>query len=83
MTPFAYRPTNPEEIDWEDNWLSNAMAWCSDRFAPKLCKSENHWATVLTLRLFTDCPCCLLLRGVSIGFVGGFISAAIIALTIY
>lgn len=81
MTPFAYRPQNPEEIDWEDNWLSNAMAWASDRWLGNACKTEDHWTTKLTLRLFTDCPCCLLLRGVAFGFVGGFVSAAIIVLT--
>lgn len=74
MNPFAYRPATPtngddDETDWEDNWLSNALAWASARkpFA-KMCKTPEHWTSRLTNYIFTDCPCCLFFRGVTFGF---------------
>jgi hypothetical protein len=69
--PFTYRPTDPDDIDWEDNWLSNAMAWASDRLMPKVCKQEGHWTGKVTNYLWTDCPCCLSIRWLIVGIVIG------------
>lgn len=84
--PFRYRPEETTEEEgpenWEDNAISNAFAWSADTLLPKMCATPEHWSSRLTQYLWTDCPCCLLFRGMSFGFVGGVVCAAIIALTI-
>lgn len=72
--PFKYRPAEPVDSDdgipdeWADNWLSNSMAWMSQQwpFEPA-CNTPEHWTSRLTAYLWTDCPCCLLIRGVVLG----------------
>lgn len=72
-------PTEPHTpVEWEDNWLSNMMAWISYKFLPRWCQTEEHWTSRTTQFLFTDCPCCLLFRGISIGlFLGMSLSVVV------
>ncbi|KRR21345.1 hypothetical protein CQ14_06765 [Bradyrhizobium lablabi] len=58
-------------VDWEDNAVSNTFAWASYKFLPSWCESPEHWTSRLTQYLFTDCPCCLLFRGIAVGVVLG------------
>lgn len=53
--------------DWEDNSFSNLLACASWRLVPSWCQTSEHWTSVLTSHLFTDCPCCLLFRGLILG----------------
>ena len=70
-------------VEWEDNALSNTMAWVSHKILPTWCQTENHWTSATTRYLFTDCPCCLLFRGLSLGgFIGlslGFVVGVMMA----
>ncbi|MGY3615683.1 hypothetical protein [Bradyrhizobium sp. USDA 10063] len=63
-------------VEWEDNHLSNTFAWASYRLTPGWCQTEDHWTSRLTRYLFTDCPCCLLFRGVVVGVVIGLALAS-------
>lgn len=49
------------------NPLDRLFTWSANTLFPKWCQSENHWTSRLTDYLFTDCPCCLLFRGATIG----------------
>ncbi|MBF5080010.1 hypothetical protein F1642_13880 [Paracoccus sp. NBH48] len=84
INPFRFRPETPEianepeaeELDgdtgdWEDNWLSNFMAWGSRAFLPSWCDTPEHWTSRFMHYLHTSCPCCLFFRGISIGLVFG------------
>lgn len=63
-------PTQDEgPVEWADNSLSNTLAYVSHRFLPRWCQTPSHWTAKLTAYLFTDCPCCLLFRGLVIGAV--------------
>lgn len=53
--------------EWADNAVSNAMAWASAKFLPAWCKNPGHWTARVTQYFFTDCPCCLLFRGIVVG----------------
>ena len=65
-------PTEPgTPVEWEDNWLSNLLAYVSYKFLPNWCQTPEHWTSRVTQYLFTDCPCCILFRGLSIGFIIG------------
>ena len=65
-------PSEPDSpVEWEDNWLSNTMAYVSHKFLPNWCQTPEHWTSRVTQYLFTDCPCCILFRGLSIGFIFG------------
>lgn len=77
MKPWKYRPV--DEDAWEDNWLSNSMAWASDKFMPNWCEREGHWTVKLTMFLWAECPCCHFFRGVSLGFLAGVLSILITA----
>lgn len=66
--PFTYRPEDPEDLDWEDNWASNSMAWASDRFLGDIC---GGWIGRATNVLWTDCPCCLAIRWLLVGATTG------------
>ncbi|MEY9493733.1 hypothetical protein [Bradyrhizobium elkanii] len=63
-------------VDWADNRISNTMAWASWRITPRWCQSEGHWTSRTTQYLFTDCPCCLLFRGLIIGAAVSFVMTA-------
>ena len=69
-------------VEWADNVVSNTMAWASYRVTPGWCQTEDHWSSRLTQSLFTDCPCCLLFRGLIVGVVIGLsIATAIVGVT--
>jgi hypothetical protein len=76
-SPFRYRPTEPdadvdhdgEKPDWEDNALSNVLAWASTTFVPTWCQNDTHWTGRLTKHLWTSCPCCMMFRGLVLGVV--------------
>lgn len=69
MNPFKYRPKNEDDPGWEDNWISNALAYASDLVIPNWCSNEDGWPIKLTLYLWADCSCCLLFRGIVLGAV--------------
>jgi hypothetical protein len=72
-------PTQPNTpVEWEDNWLSNLMAWVSYKVLASWCQTEDHWTSRTTQYLFTDCPCCLLFRGLSLGSLAGFMFGVIV-----
>lgn len=77
MNPFRYRPTSPpagdgdEPDEWSDNWLSNLMAWLSQVVTPQWCQTPGHWTARVADYLFTSCPCCLVFRGLVLGFMAG------------
>jgi hypothetical protein len=74
-------PTEDGPVEWEDNRLSNTMAWVSYKFLPSWCKTPEHWTSHVTQHLFTDCPCCLLFRGLTIGvLVGMFLGMMLTAI---
>jgi hypothetical protein len=54
-------------VEWEDNSLSNFFAWSSYRLTPNWCQTPEHFTSRLTQYLWTDCPCCLLFRGITVG----------------
>lgn len=74
VNPFKYRPKHGgedpdvEDMEWEDNALSNFMAWMSQQwpFEP-MCNTEQSTTSRIANYLYTDCPCCLFWRGVSVG----------------
>lgn len=70
-----FRPAGDDD-EWADNALSNSMAWASTTLLPGWCSSPEHWAARLTGYLWTDCPCCLLWRGLALGFAAGAAAAA-------
>lgn len=70
-TPFRFRPLNPDTEDWADNPVSNALAWSSSRFMPRWCSAPGHWTSRVTSYFWTDCPCCLLWRGLALGAAAG------------
>lgn len=72
-------PNIGSPVEWEDNWLSNLMAFISTRFLPDWCQTEDHWTSRTTQYLFTDCPCCLLFRGLSLGLIAGFLFGVILS----
>jgi len=80
IEPWRYRPPaaahdaamgepGTEETEWEDNALSNALAWASATFVPAWCQHETHWTNRFADYLWTSCPCCMLFRGVAIGLL--------------
>lgn len=76
---FHYRPKDDE--CWEDNWLSNSMAWLSDKTGlSKMCSSQNSFAVKVVLYLWADCACCLSVRFFFIGLIVGSIMTGTIAL---
>jgi len=78
MTPFRFRPDQQDDVDgdgktvedWEDNAVSNFMAWGSSTFLPDWCQTEEHWTSRFANFLYTSCPCCMIWRGM---FMGGSI----------
>ena len=76
MAPWKYRPTDPdpERVEWEDNAISNTLAWCSDTIFPHFCKTPEHWTSRFANYFWTDCPCCLFLRGVVVGIAVSAVS---------
>ena len=84
INPFRFRPETPDNApeseaddldggmgDWQDNWLSNTMAWGSRAIFPSWCDTPGHWTSRVTDYFDTSCPCCLFFRGTTIGVVLG------------
>lgn len=89
--PWKYRPpSHPEDMElqleeedsWEDNWLSNSMAWLSDLAVPNWCNNVNHWTVKLVLYLWADCSCCLAFRFMGLGLLLGLAIGAGVVLTV-
>jgi len=74
------RPGGP--VEWADNWLSNAFAWASFFFTPGWCRTPEHWTSRTAQYVFTDCPCCLLWRGLVLGYLAGGIIGLITGLAL-
>jgi hypothetical protein len=76
-SPFRFRPPEQEDVDhdgktvddWEDNALSNFLAWSSQTFMPNWCQTPEHWTSRSANYLYTSCPCCMIFRGVFLGLV--------------
>lgn len=73
---WEHMPTDyelPEDTDWEDNWLSNSLAWASVKLG------LDTWGVLHKVAnpFWTDCPTCLFFRGALVGVV---VTAAIAAL---
>jgi hypothetical protein len=67
-------PNTP--VEWEDNALSNTFAWVSYAILPTWCQTPEHFTSRFTQYLFTDCPCCLFWRGITVGYlVGGTVGS--------
>lgn len=57
--------------DKKGNPLDKFFTWGAETFLPTWCSREDHWTARVTDYFFTDCPCCILWRGLSFGFVVG------------
>jgi hypothetical protein len=68
--PFG-DPDPDSQVQWEDNSLSNTMAWFSHKYLPAWCQTPEHWTSKTAAYLWTDCPCCLFFRGVTCGLALG------------
>jgi len=89
MNPFKYRPVHlvrdpklpdaPDDIEWEDNPISNFMAWFSQtRLLEPMCNEPEYMSSRIAGYLFTSCPCCLSWRWLLVGlFFGGLIGLVI------
>ena len=73
-------PNPGSQVEWEDNWLSNFFAWGSYRVTPNFCQTPEHFSSKLANYLFVDCPCCLLWRGIVLGFLPGLLLVIVILL---
>lgn len=69
--PWTYRPASEDDLDWEDNAVSNTMAWLSDKLTPTWCSDEDHWTVRLTAPLWAECYCCVAFRWTIIGVIIG------------
>jgi hypothetical protein len=78
--PHKFRPTDVEAdpdhdgevTDWSDNSVSNTFAWLSVKIVPTWCQDPSHWTAPFTDFFWTDCPCCLLWRGITLGWIAMF-----------
>ena len=43
------------------------FTWGSNTVTPNWCQTEYHWTSRITSFMWTDCPCCLMFRGIIIG----------------
>jgi hypothetical protein len=82
---FKYRPVDIDPtdgegpLDWEDNWLSNGIAWISRALLPGWCQTPTHWTSRVANYLWAECPCCLFFRGFFLGaFIVGVLCSALI-----
>lgn len=85
MLPHKYRPQDDGDNtpDWEDNAISNSMAWASDTFTPGFCATPEHWTSRVGNYFWTECPCCLFIRGVIIGVSVPIIAIAMVTAAMY
>ena len=79
-------PTEDGPVEWEDNWLSNTMAWVSYKFLPSWCKTPEHWTSHVTQHLFPGLSCCALFSrphgGTAIGMFLGMMLTAIFVMAL-
>lgn len=75
--PWKFRP-GEDDLDWEDNAVSNTMAWVSQKVTPSWCADEDHWTVRWTMYLWAECPCCLSIRWLIVGLALGLGLGAII-----
>ena len=74
-------PNPGSPVEWEDNWLSNTFAWASHKITPTWCQTPEHFTARIANYLWTDCPCCLLWRGLTVGaFVATLIWIVVLAI---
>jgi len=73
--PHKFRPETSEE-DWEDNYISNGMAWCASQLG--LCKREQQRSSRLADYFWVQCACCLFFRGLSLGVILGLAAGFLI-----
>jgi hypothetical protein len=77
--PFRYRPIEADvKGDWEDNWLSNFLAWASQVFIEPWCNTPAHWSSKIANYFWAECPCCLFYRGALFGIVLMLFALAIV-----
>lgn len=81
LEPFG-DPDTGGPVEWEDNAISNSFAGVSHRFLPRWCQTSQHWTSRLTQHLWTDCPCCLLFRGIVVGIAIGTIEGVVLGIII-
>lgn len=91
INPLRFRPETParspepeaqnltgDTAEWQDNWLSNGVAWASRAFLPAWCHAPGHWTSRVVAYLHTSCPCCLFFRGLALGLpLGGVIGLGV------
>jgi hypothetical protein len=90
VSPFRFRPKDQIDVDhddklvddWDDNALSNALAWSSATFMPMWCQTPEHWTSKFANKLFTTCPCCMIFRGLALGFIAGSIPWILIVIVL-
>jgi hypothetical protein len=70
---FSDDPHPDSPVEWENNWLSNFLAAASQSFLPNWCQTPEHWTSKIAQTLWTDCPCCLLFRGITVGLTIGIL----------
>lgn len=73
MNPFKFRPEREDfefedeledgSTDWEDNWVSNFLAWASIQLG----MDQYEWPSKVMNPFFTDCATCLFWRGLAVG----------------
>ena len=79
--PFG-DPDPESQVQWEDTPLSNTMAWFSHKYLPSWCQTPEHWTSRMAAHLWTDCPCCLFYRGVTIGLAIGTVPGAVLLIVL-
>ena len=57
-------------------WGSSFLALCGDG-------KRNNWSVLFAQLFYTECPCCIFWRGLSIGFLCGAASMAAVFLAIF
>lgn len=62
-------PIDMDPDDWENNALSNGLAWASELFIPTWCKTPDHWTSKVSNYFWADCACCLFWRGVAVSAI--------------
>jgi hypothetical protein len=70
-------------VEWADNSLSNTLAYLSYKLTPSWCQSEEHWTAKVTQYLFTDCPCCMIFRGLVLGGGAGLLAGVALSISIW
>lgn len=81
MTITNRRPIG-DELDWENNKISNSMAWVSLTVAPNWCHLDNHWTIRFADKLWAECSCCAFFRGVMVGAFLGACTAGLLGLVV-